>query len=94
MRTLDSYSTAEINELDGLMAKPEEERTEEEQAKIDEFKDAAQVASMVEQARAEGIASAANERVRESQEAMTTALAEFGAMYSAAIARLEAVNNG
>ena len=94
MRTLDSYTTAEINELDNLMSKPEEERTEEEQAKITEFENAAQVASMVEQARAEGIASAANERVRQGQEAMTTALAEFCAMYSAALARLEAVNNG
>ncbi len=94
MRTLDSYTPEEINELDNLMLKPEEERTEEEKTKISEFNDATQVATMVEQARAQEIAKAANDRVLASIEMMQTAIAEQGAMYSAALARLEAVNNG
>lgn len=93
MRTLDSYTPEEINELDNLMLKPEEERTEEEKAKIDEFNDATQIATMVEQARAQEIAKAANDRVLASIDMMNAAIAEQGAMYSAAIARLEEVNS-
>lgn len=94
MRLLDSYTTEEINELDNLMAKPVDERTDEEQAAIDEFLDAAQVAQMVEAARAEAISNAANERVTASLTAMENALTNYAAMYDAAIARLEAANNG
>lgn len=94
MRLLDSYTTEEINNLDNLMAKPVDERTDEEQAAIDEFMDAAQVAQMVEAARAEAISSAANERVTASLTAMENALANYTEMYNAAIARLEAANNG
>lgn len=94
MRLLDSYTTEEINELDNLMAKPVDERTDEEQTAIDEFLDAAEVAQMVEAARAEAISSAANERVTASLTAMENALTNYAAMYDAAIARLEAANNG
>ena len=93
MRLIDSYTASEINEIDVIEHKPEDERTEEEQSRFDEFMLAVEVNQMIEAARAEEIAKAANDRLTASLTTMENALISFGEMYQDALARLERIRN-